>query len=340
MAKKVLHFQQNSLQNDTIKPIDSTGTEESFTQKVFRYNKDNQKDTLIKLIEQGYDATSYIYSIAGGPVPLSDNFLNPEYFKVYNQPIGQTAQNYHTEKSENATITSDTSSENQILSESDYMLVVLLLFAAAIGFVRVNTKDFLNRLFNSVVSFSFSRIMYNERNRLFQFNDLILLSVFYISSGILIVALSDYYRLNITLINKFVTSIAWALVIFVFVQAYKLLISFIGVFIEKRRITFEYLFYLNNILKLLAILNVIILFGIFFAPENNRLIFVLSIYFIYLIVYLLRDYKIISIFLINRFSLFYLILYFCALEIVPILMFGKFFLGINQNRIILFDLLF
>jgi hypothetical protein len=182
--------------------------------------------------------------------------------------------------------------------------------------------------------------MYNERNRLFQFNDLILLSVFYISSGILIVALSDYYRLNITLINKFVTSIAWALVIFVFVQAYKLLISFIGVFIEKRGITFEYLFYLNNILKLLAILNVIILFGIFFAPENNRLIFVLSIYFIYLIVYLLRDYKIISIFLINRFSLFYLILYFCALEIVPILMFGKLFLGINQNRIILFDLLF
>lgn len=326
MAKKVLYPQQHNIPADTIKTTAPGSVQKSFTKTDTIQAASNQKDSLIKLMEQGYDATSYIYSIAGGPVPLSDMFLNPDYFKLYNNKESTSIKPDHSNK---ATV----NNSGSLFTQTDYLLLVLLMLAGAIGFVRISTKNFINRLFSSVISYPFSRIPYNERNRLFNLNDLILLSVFYISTGIVFVVLFDYFKVELIEINKLLIYFVSVLSVFVAIQIYQFLVYLIGVFVGERKYSAEYLLYFNNIFKFLAILNVAILFGILFAPENTQLVFVLLILFIYLIALGLRVYKIISIFLQNRFSLFYLILYFCALEIVPILLFGKLFLGLFQYKI-------
>ena len=92
MSNKVSYLQQKNTQTDTIKHSDTTGKEDNFKETFSRdmlSNKalETKKGTLVKKIEEGYDATSYIYSVSGEGVPLADYFLNPAYF---NEFVSQT----------------------------------------------------------------------------------------------------------------------------------------------------------------------------------------------------------------------------------------------------------
>ena len=334
MSNKVSYLPQRNTQTDTIKQSDTTGKKDNFKEAFSRdmlSNKalEKKKDTLVVKIEEGYDATSYIYSLSGEPVPLTDHFLNPAYFKEFITP---TKTNKKAIKK--------TEDPGLGIGETDFLLLSLIGLLVLIGFVRISGKSYLQRIMSSILSFSFSNMLYNERNKLFQLNDLILMFVYYISTGIFLLTVFEFFNIPIAGDKKFIIYLSLISIIFILINAYKMVIIFIGVFLVKTKLVSEYLFYVNNILKFLGILTVILLFGILFAPENSKVIFIFIILIAYATTYITRAFKIFSDFLTNQFSLFYMILYFCALEIVPIVMMGKLVFEVYQNKIDLYQFLF
>ncbi|MEN8121437.1 MAG: DUF4271 domain-containing protein [Bacteroidota bacterium] len=341
MSNKVSYLQQKNTQTDTIKQSDTIGKKNNFKETFSREmisnkNPENQKSTLVKQIEEGYDVTSYIYSVSGDAIPLTDCFLNPAYFNELIIPAKSSSL---------STITNDKSIIKKRdtglgIDEADFLLLALIVLIALIGFVRISGKSYLQRTMSSILNFSFSNMLFNEKNKLFQLNDLVLMFVFYISTGMFFVTFFEYINIPMAADKKLLIYFSLIGITFVSISAYKFAIILIGIFLTQYKVVSEHLFYVNNVLKILGILTVIALFGILFAPENTKVIFIFLILFCYIIAYITRGFKMISDFLTNQFSLFYMILYFCALEIVPIVMIGKLVFGVYQNKIELYQYLF
>lgn len=275
---------------------------------------DTGKDSLVQMINQGYDATSYYFAQSKESAPLKDYFLNPLYFSERNQRTSTEHKNESLALSKSGKFS---------LNQSDVLLLVLLLLASLIAFVRFSTHNYINRIVASVFSFAYSRTLYNERNKLLLVKDFVLQIVFFVSAGILLVQIMDYFHL---FDEKEISSQMYyfaPVIIFLFVISYRIFVRILGALTYTSGLVSEYLYYFSNSLKFLGIFNVIVLFALLFGTPSLQVFIIYASFFVYVSIYLLRIYKIILDFLSNRFSLFYLILYFCALEIVPIIMLIK-----------------
>lgn len=284
----------------------------NFSDSSFLINK--KEANIIQKIKQGYDATSYYYQQSDSFAPIAGYFLNPDYFpQHYTEISGQSL------KAENSL---NLSNEFK-LKQSDALLLILLGLAALIAYVRFSTYGLIKRISISVFSFAYSRTLYNEHTKLLFFKNIILQTVFYISSGILLVHLGLHFHFFNETAVSLSTYLLAILIILTLIVFYKVLVWLLGILSDSKEIVLEYLYYINNSLKFLGLFNVIVLFVLLFGVSYFQIYLVYIIFLIYLIVYVIRVYKIFYEFFRNRFSLFYLILYFCALEIVPIMMLIK-----------------
>jgi hypothetical protein len=297
-----------SSSNDSLKQSSDTELLNSGLKEVKR------EQGIIHRISEGYDATSYYYVQSSNTAPIADYFLNPNYF-----PLRRTEITSETKNSENYGI----SSNKFALKQSDVLLLVLLGLAALIAYVRFSTHDYIKRITLSVFSFAYVRTLYNDRTKLLFVKDFILQIVFYISSGIFAIHLAFYFHLIDD--NKAAAAMyfIFPLIIFGFILFYRIFIWFLGVLTNSEKIVFEYLYYFGNSLKFLGIFNVIVLFALLFGTQSFQIYLIYLSFFVYISLYFIRLYKIFLDFLSNRFSLFYFILYFCALEIVPIMILIK-----------------
>ncbi len=317
MNKTFLYKQNTTNQQDTVKLLSKDSLQPSMNIELLKssLNKTNAKeDSIIKMIRQGYDATSYYFVQTEKTAPLKNYFLNPNYFSEHNQ-ISSTELK-RDELKHNL-------SEQVRFKQTDYLLLVLLFLASLIAFVRFSTHNYIKRISASVFSFAYSRTLYNERTKLLFVKDFILQIVFFISAGILAVHLALYFHLQDKTAIKPQVYIWYPLIIFSLVFMYRIFIRILGVLTYTSDIVSEYLYYFSNTLKFLGIFNVIVLFALLFGAQSAQIYIIYLSFFIYISLYIIRIYKIIFEFLTNRFSLFYFILYFCALEIVPIMMFIK-----------------
>ncbi|MCF6241445.1 MAG: DUF4271 domain-containing protein [Bacteroidales bacterium] len=317
MNKTFLYQENSTNQQDTVKPLNKDSLKHKVNiefLKGSRNKSDTHQDSLIKMIRQGYDATSYYFVQTKKTAPLKDYFLNPQYFSEQNQ-ISTTELKSDSLNSEFP--------EKFTFKQSDVLLLVLLFLASLIAFVRFSTHNYIKQITASVFSFAYSRTLFNERSKLLFVKDFILQFVFFISAGILAIHFSLYFHWldenEITL----KLYIWYPLIIFFIIFIYRVFIRILGELTYTSVIVSEYLYYFGNSLKFLGIFNVIVLFALLFGVASAQIYMIYLSFFVYISLYLIRLYKIFFDFLANRFSLFYFILYFCALEIVPIIMLIK-----------------
>ncbi len=316
MTKNFLYIRNPSNQQDSLKPVKNDSLKQSMSIELLKgkLKKADTQDSLIQMIRQGYDATSYYFVQSKKTAPIKDYFLNPKYFSETQKISGTEIP------SQNSAIYS---SENFRLKQSDVLLLVLLFLASLIAFVRFSTHNYIKRITASVFSFAYSRTLYNERTKLLFIKDFVLQIVFFISAGILAIQ----FALHFQVLDKSELStqiyVLTPVLIFSLIFMYGIFIRILGLLTYTSNIVSEYLYYFSNSLKFLGIFNVIILFALLFGAQSAQIYLIYLSFFVYLSLYAIRVYKIIFDFLINRFSLFYFVLYFCALEIVPIIMLLK-----------------
>jgi hypothetical protein len=205
---------------------------------------------------------------------------------------------------------------------NDWFTYAFLLTLIIIVFVKNTTKNYFSLLFQSITSFLASSRMYREQN-ISLIQGSAAMELFYI----IVLALfgfqvSQSIGIRLPLPDFLIFLICFA-TLFLFFQAKHLMYKLLGIFSETLSETREYLFNVQNHNKVLGILLWPLVAFIAWLPIQNQHVFmatglVLTAFF-YLF-YLIRGTRIL---IKKQYSIFYLFLYLCTLEFLPLLLLLK-----------------
>lgn len=202
--------------------------------------------------------------------------------------------------------------------------ITVVLFAAIILFatIRYSYFKYISNLFISLFNYATSVRMWNEKNYPAAHGAYRLDAIFHIS-----VALFTFQTLNLLKWKQSPQGLLTYLIILGCVVAYylgkKLCYKIIGSLFENQTETNEFLFNLDNFNRITGLLLLPITILIAFAPIEDPsyiLFFGLFIFLSFNIVLLKRGMLIL---LKKHFSIFYLFLYLCTLEFLPLLLIYK-----------------
>lgn len=206
-----------------------------------------------------------------------------------------------------------------------FILFGLVAFSIAI---KVFFSNYFHSLFQSNIYFSVASKLTRESslvwNRLFLMLDL----VFFISIPLALFIAIDYMGIvdNLDFDSKIIALFALGgLIIF---RVFRILASSLVGFLSRQPTTFEFLNHNQFIFpRTLGIILTPLMVLIIYSPREFSYWVFYFMLFIVGVAILLRLTRTIQVFLFKGFSIFYIILYLCALEIIPILLVYKLVVG-------------
>jgi len=208
-------------------------------------------------------------------------------------------------------------------ASKDWIIILLLLLLFVISWIRLSYFKSMQHILRSCYNFQLSQKFFRERNTVSIRVSLILNMIFILTHSLFMFFSLDYFNLHI----MGFTGILFYLICCGTLTGLNLLKFFIyrwlGLLLQKRRYFSEYLYNYFIYQKVSGVLIIPFLIGIPFMPPLFLATLIrigLLVIFICLIFRIFR-----GIFLSFRFNvaIFYIFLYLCALEIIPLLIFLK-----------------
>jgi len=204
----------------------------------------------------------------------------------------------------------------------DWLTLLLLFVLVLLASVRTVWGKYLGHLLHSVVNYSTSLRMFQEKNTALLQGTLQLDVLFYLVFSVFVFQLFQYFRIDLPWKNfsLFLFSLVLVLVYFLVKKVIYRVLAFIN---EKTLETGEFLFNMDNINRVTGLLLLPLVAVIAYYPFSNIgfpvTIGLTTVFFLY---FLLLSRGLI-ILLRKQFSIFYLFLYFCTLEFLPLVLLYK-----------------
>jgi len=205
---------------------------------------------------------------------------------------------------------------------NDWITLILLLVLILFASVRNTYSKYMSHLFQSVVNYSTSFRMFREKNYPVLHGAYRLELYFYISVSIFLYLVFGFFQLEFFR-HGFLFFVICLGAVFIYFFGKKLLYQLLGSMFEGRQITNEFLFNMDNFNRVTGLFLFPVIALIAFYPFENPLLPVVLGIFIVAVFYLLLLQRGILILLKKQFSLFYLFLYLCTLEFLPLLLIYK-----------------
>lgn len=249
---------------------------------------------------------------------LLDFFI---YDKNYKKESGKTTITKLKNKSD--LIMQNRNSENSQVWFLGVFLLILILLARMKLFFGIHIQP----IINSSLNYQVTQNLYRNRNSLYYQAGLNLDFIFFLSTGIYIFQLLNYYKLGFT--TGFPVFLVIITILLAWLATKYLVCKLIG-FISLNTTLFNE--YFHSILiynKNIGLFLIPIAMGIAYIDPAFNKIFVFAGIGIVSIAYILRAIRLIRLFISKRISWFYSILYLCALEILPVLLLMKVFFPKN-----------
>lgn len=205
---------------------------------------------------------------------------------------------------------------------TDWVTILLLLVTILLATVRIAYPKYIGYLFHSLINYSTSFRMFREKNYSILHGAFRLEAFFYLIFSVFIFQVINYFQLDLTPKNfaLYASSLGFVVAYFLIKKfAYKLL----GSIFNDASGTSEYLFNMDNFNRVLGIILFPIIALINYYPSYNHVFMVVAGIFIVAVFYLFLLYRGILILLKKQLPLFYLFLYLCTLEFVPLLLIYK-----------------
>jgi hypothetical protein len=262
------------------------------------------------------DSTGSLYLQKYTNLPLDTSFLKIHYLTYSERKTSAHPTSHNVS-------TSSHESSSFHFEHSDFILLLLIGLFSIVAYIRLVNRTYFKRLWMSVFNYSYTVSFFKEKNLGFVFFNYLCEFVFYISGGILISLISTYYGLELPIKDESVKLLVITLVFAVLVNLQKIFIWLTGYIFGFYRITNEYLFYYGTLSKLMGIFFLVIGFITYFLERESQAFFIYLIFFTVGSMFIIRTLRVVLIFFTNKISLYYLILYFCALEIIPVLLLVK-----------------
>lgn len=204
----------------------------------------------------------------------------------------------------------------------DWITLMLLVAVALFASVRTTWNKYMINLFQSTINYSTALRMYQEKNSSHFYGAFQLDVLFYLIFSVFAFQVLNYFRIDLPYQNFFLYLFCLAFIVFFFMVK-NTIYRFMGVLIRKRSETGEYLFNANNFKRVAGLILLPLVAVIAFYPYGKENIPVIAGVVIVLFLYSLLVLRGFMILLKKQFSIFYLFLYFCTLEFLPLVLLYK-----------------
>ncbi len=206
--------------------------------------------------------------------------------------------------------------------EKDWLTLVLLLAMVLFASVRSGWQKYLTHLFQSLVSYNTAHRLFLEKNYSLLHGAVRLEAIFYLVFALFGFQMTLFYRLDFQY-SGFVRYLLIFSLIIIYFTVKKILYRFIGTVVEKREVTEEYLFNIDTYNRVTGLLLIPVVALTAYFPFYSVYLPGILGSAVVLFLYLLLLFRGFAIILKKQFSIFYLFLYFCTLEILPLVLLYK-----------------
>ena len=204
---------------------------------------------------------------------------------------------------------------------TDWLTIVMFLALVLLASVRAAYTKYIGTLFHSLINYTTSFRMFREKNYSFIHGAFRLEVLFYIVFSIFIFQIIVLSTGN-SLFNWKVYGQTFGILVVYFLGKKLAYQAFGSIFIGASE-TSEFLFNMDNFNRGTGIVLFPIVALIAYFPYENPLVAVVSGVFTVVVFYMMLLKRGISILLKKQFPIFYLFLYLCTLEILPLLLIYK-----------------
>jgi Domain of unknown function (DUF4271) len=205
----------------------------------------------------------------------------------------------------------------------DWFLYISLFLLISLAWIKLVYGRFLLGIFSALANFQLSQKLFNDpgivRKRLSQS----LLLIYFISSGLFLYELAEYFNFTIIPFQGIKLFFSFVAILMVLALIRFIIMSLTAYFFKKQKLFSAYLFqhFLNN--KVLGIILIPIAIAIAYSRNQFQDILVYFSLGIVIISFIMKLIRATQFIFKNVISLFYLILYLCILEILPVLVIIK-----------------
>ncbi|MCG6188249.1 DUF4271 domain-containing protein [Maribellus maritimus] len=205
---------------------------------------------------------------------------------------------------------------------TDWLTFVLIATFVLFASVRFSFSKYIDYLFQSVVNYSSSFRMIEEKNYSISSGAVRLEIFFYLTFSVFLFQLVSYFNFKSPFGSWILFLLLFGSVLIYFV-AKKMIYRAVGTVIEGWEETGEYLFNHDNFNRVAGLILFPIVVLISFIPFESIGFLIFTGCVILVVFYFLLLGRGISILLKKQFSIFYLFLYLCSLEFLPLLLIYK-----------------
>jgi len=204
------------------------------------------------------------------------------------------------------------------INTQSWMIGIFVIVFLLFSIVKVFYRNYVGQLLSSGFNFNEAKKMFKEKSLSFTHAAFRFDIIFYLVTGVFLYQVAEFFSIqfySVEWMNYFF--ITGGLIFFITIK--KILYFFMGYVTKSFPETSEYIFNINNYNRILGIFLFPMCLIIEFIPRlQQEYLFIIGIIFS-LFLYFLLLFRGIKILLRKHFSIFYLILYLCYLEILPIL---------------------
>lgn len=202
--------------------------------------------------------------------------------------------------------------------QQDWFTIVVLITLVLLATVRHAFGNYLVNLFQGFINYSTASRMYRERNVSLYQGEIRLEIFSYFVTSLFFFQIVQYFSLNLPF-DGFIKYMLTLGLVFFYYLAKKILYVTTGYLFENTGESGEFLYNFGNYIRVTGIIALPFVMLIAWAPISTPYPLFATGLTIISILYLILIWRGIRIFLKKQFSIFYLFLYLCTLEILPVL---------------------
>jgi len=207
-------------------------------------------------------------------------------------------------------------------TSTDWFTILIFLSLFIFASVKYSFGKYLTSLFQSIINYPAASRLFREQNISLKQGSSRLEILFLLVFSLFGYQLTRYFEMSFPF-GKFLQFLICFLVLGIFFRLKITAYSMIGFISETQTETDEFLFNMRNHFKILGVLLLPIVGFIAWGPFPLPFYSILAGLVFTSVIYLLTLWRGVKILLKKQFSIFYLFLYLCTLEILPLLVFFK-----------------
>lgn len=200
---------------------------------------------------------------------------------------------------------------------TDWVTILFVLALILFASIRGSYSKYIGYLFQSLISYSTSFRLFREKNYSISHAAFRLDLIFYFTFSLFLYQVVEVFQLELVNDNLLLFAVSFGVVTGYFILK-KMAYYFIGLVFESVSETSEYLFNLDNFNRTVGIVLFPVVVLINYYPYENPVFVVVAGILMVTVFYAFLLQRGILILLRKQFSIFYLFLYLCTLEFLPL----------------------